>query len=215
MPKTSPGNKEPSPNGQNPTGDGAKKDAAVIGDGWGEKKPDGKVTGRRLQIGRPRKYKTPEEFLERAEEYLRSCYDDRGILIKPVTITGMCNFLGTTRERLLGYENGTLESLKDGNGDDESFRDAVKRVKHVCQEYAENHGFMARNPAFAIFALKNYGWKDIQTIEATTTEIHTIDPEVRQLVSEYVRQLAAAQKGLLIDVTPLKLPAPAEANWRE
>ena len=131
-----PPNNECSPNGQkNPTGEAAKNDKT------------------RFHVGRPRRYKTPEEFLERAEEYLRSCYNDTGEMIKPLTITGMCNFLGTTRERLLGYENGILESLKDGNGDDELFRDAVKRVKHVCQEYAENHGFMARNPAFAIFAL--------------------------------------------------------------
>lgn len=174
--------------------------------------PNGKFSGRRLQVGHPRKYKTPEEFLERAEEYLRSCYDDTGSLIKPVTITGMCNYLGTTRERLLGYENGTLESLKDGSGDDEAFRDAVKRVKHVCQEYAENHGFMARNPAFAIFALKNYGWKDTQTIETTTTEIHTIDPETRKIVGEYIRQLAEAQKHPVIDITPRKLPEPVKVE---
>lgn len=155
----------------------------------------------RYTIGRPRKYKTPEDFLARAEEYLQSCYNDKNELIQPISITGMCNFLGTTRARLLEYENGDLESLKDGaGGDSEGFRNAIKRVKHICEQYAEEHGFQARNPAFAIFALKNYGWKDTQTIETTNTEIHTVDPEVKQLIGEYMRQLSGAQKHPVIDI---------------
>ena len=169
--------------------------------------PDWKIAGGPARIGRPRRYKTPEDFIEQAEAYLKSCYGERGELIKPITITGMCNYLGTTRERLLGYENGDLESLKDGSGDDEGFRDAIKRVKHICEEYAENHGFTARNPAFAIFALKNYGWKDTQTIESTHTETHTLDPETRGVLAGYIKQLAAAQRGQVIDVTPAREPA--------
>lgn len=166
----------------------------------------------RYRIHRPRKYKTPEEFLERAQEYIESCIDDNGELNQPITITGMCIYLGTTRERLLGYEHGTLESIKAVEGDDERWRDAIKRVKHICEHYAETHGFSARNPAFAIFALKNYGWKDTQTIETTVTEIHTLDPEVRRLVGEYHKQLLAAQRTHMIDVTPRQLPEPQKVE---
>ena len=179
----------------------------------GEKRQDWKGGARQQwKIGRPRKYKTPEEFIERAQEYFDSCVDDKGELNQPITITGMCNFLGTTRRILMEYETGSLESLKDGSGDDEGFRNAIKCVKSICEHYAETHGFMARNPAFAIFALKNYGWKDTQTIETTTTEIHTIDPETRQLVGEYIRQLAEAQKRPIIDITPRELPEPVKVQ---
>jgi hypothetical protein len=89
-----------------------------------------------------------------------------------------------------------------GQGDDTGFRNAVKQIKSVCEEFAENHMFTARNPAGAIFALKNYGWKDTQTIETTTTEIHTVDPETRQLVGDYLRQLSALHKGQVINITP-------------
>ena len=168
-----------------------------------ERDPDWKGSKRsQYLLHKPRKYKSPEDFIERAQEYLESCFDDKGEIIQPITITGLCNYLGTTRERLLGYENGTLDSIQAVPGDDERWRDAVKRVKHVCQQYAENHGFMARNPAFAIFALKNYGWKDTQTIETTTTEIHTIDPETRQILQDYIDKLAQAQRMTVIDITP-------------
>jgi ribonuclease BN (tRNA processing enzyme) len=141
--------------------------------------------------------------LERAEEYVNHCWDaERQEMAHPISITGLCTFLGTTRKQLSDYETGSLEGLKDGSGDDEAFRSAIKHVKHVCEQYAEEHGFQARNPAFAIFALKNYGWKDTQTIETTSVSIHTVDPEIKWLVGEYIKQLAERNLRPAIDVTP-------------
>lgn len=158
--------------------------------------------GRRTLTGRPRKFKTPQELLDKAAEYIESLCDADGHLTQPITISGMCNYIGTYRQRLFEYENGSLEGLKDGNGDDAGFRDAIKRMKSICEEYAENHMFTARNPAGAIFALKNYGWKDTQTIETTTTEIHTIDAGTRELLQGYMNQLAQAQRMTVVDITP-------------
>lgn len=186
------------------------KTEAPVPEGEVDKKPESKAE--HYRIHRPRKYQSPDDFLARAQAYIESCIDGKGELNQPITITGMCCYLGTTRERLLGYERGDLESIKAVPGDDERWRDAVKRVKHICEHYAETHGFVARNPAFAIFALKNYGWKDTQTVESTSTEIHTVDPETRQLIGEYMRQLSAGQKGLLIDVTPGELPEPVKVQ---
>lgn len=178
-----------------------------------EKKPDWKgPLGHRYLSGRPRKFKTPEEFSLKVAEYLKECCDKDGNLIRPVTISGMCNFIGTYRQRLLEYENGSLEGLKDGNGDDEGFRVAIKRAKSICEEFAEDHMFTARNPAGAIFALKNYGWKDTQTIETTTTEIYTVDPATRELIGGYMRQLVEAQKRQIVDITPAMLPEPIKVQ---
>jgi hypothetical protein len=202
-----------------PAGEGQEKtqgeNGVVPATQEAEKKaaPDWKgPIGHRYLGGRPRKFKTPEEFLVKVAEYLEACCDDKGNLVRPVTISGMCNFIGTYRQRLLEYENGSLEGLKDGNGDDEGFRVAIKRAKSICEEFAEDHMFTARNPAGAIFALKNYGWKDTQTIETTTTEIHTIDPETREILGGYMRQLVAAQKCQVIDITPTRLPEPVKVQ---
>lgn len=174
-------------------------------------KPDWKVKGR-FKIGRPRRYKDPQELLDKAAEYFESCVGEDGELKEPITITGLCNYIGTYRSKLIEYESGSLESLKDGSGDDEAFRAAIKHIKSVCEQYAESHMFSARNPAGSIFALKNYNWKDTQTIETTVTEIHTLDPEVRQLVGEYHRQLLAAQRTAVIDITPRQLPEPQKVE---
>ena len=175
--------------------------------------PDWKgPAGRRTLAGRPRKFKTPQELLDAAAEYIETLCDEKGVLTAPITISGMCNYIGTYRQRLLEYENGSLEGLRDGNGDSEGFRVAIKRMKSICEEYAENHMFTARNPAGAIFALKNYGWKDTQTIETTTTEIHTVDPEVKQLLHEYMRQLSGAQKHPAIEVKVRELPEPVRVD---
>lgn len=72
---------------------------------------------------------------------------------QPLTISGLAVALDTSRETLMDYQN------KD------TFTDTVKRLKGICEAYAEKHMFVGKNPAGAIFALKNYGWRDQQQIE--------------------------------------------------
>ena len=115
----------------------------------------------------------------------------------------MAIWLDTDRETLLRYSNESHV-----NGDDTGFGDAMKRVRQVCENYSERHGYSARNPAMAIFALKQHGWKDTQTIESTHTESHTIDPETRALLQGYLKSLAGGQKQHVIDVTPDRVTNP-------
>jgi len=171
---------------------------------------------RRFKIGRPRRFQSPQDFLDQAQNFINSCYDDSGKLVYPITITGMCNYLGTTRDRLLEYENGSLVSLMGDIGDAEGFRWAIKRVIHVCHEFAESHGFQARNPAFAIFCLKNYGWSDSIKIEHNVSIEHSISPETRGILESYMTHLRSSLMSDeedveedVIDVEPLDLlPAP-------
>ena len=83
--------------------------------------------------------------------------------VEPFTITGLALALDTSREVLVDIETQTSA------GYSQAFSDAIKRAKLRCQQYAERHMFQARNPAGAIFALKNYGWRDTQDIN------HTLD----------------------------------------
>jgi len=102
--------------------------------------------------GRPLKFKTPEEIQQKADKYFKDCGEKE----KPITITGLALALETSRETLINYEK------KD------EFFDVIKKVKLVCENYAEDRMFQARNPAGPIFALKNYGWRDRQETDITT-----------------------------------------------
>src|SRR5690242_11809111 len=96
------------------------------------------------KVGRPLKFKTPEELLEKAQAY----FDETLVKLEPITITGLAMALDTSRETLMDYE--------EKRGD--KFSDAIKKVKLVCENYAEKRLFKGNNAAGAIFALKNYGW---------------------------------------------------------
>lgn len=134
--------------------------------------------------GRPRKFQDLEELQAAIDAYFDSCYaevivkdkdghaciDEDGTVmremqqVEPFTITGLALALDTSRETLMDVENS--------NGpysEDKRYSDAIKKAKLRCQQYAERHMFQARNPAGAIFALKNYGWRDTQDIN------HTLD----------------------------------------
>jgi hypothetical protein len=98
-----------------------------------------------MPAGRPRKYKTPAEMVEVARKY----FDETLAAKEPITVTGTCIALGfNSRQALLNYE-GRPE-----------FNDAIKSIKLVCESYAERQSYISRNPAGAIFCLKNFGWSD-------------------------------------------------------
>jgi len=132
--------------------------------------------------GRPRKFQDLAVFQAAIDAYFDSCYaevvvkdkdghacvDEDGTVmremqqVEPFTITGLALALDTSRETLMEIET-------QRSGYDDGFVDAIKRAKLRCQQYAERRMFQARNPAGAIFALKNYGWRDTQDIN------HTLD----------------------------------------
>ncbi len=121
--------------------------------------------------GRPRKFSSVSGLESKARKYFNECL----VKEEPITITGLAINLGTTRETLMDYESGKYDDVSCGifaEGIDSStqkkFSDAIKKIKQVCQHYAEVQMYEKNNPAGAIFALKNYNWSDKQEIDMTT-----------------------------------------------
>lgn len=112
--------------------------------------------------GRPRKFESVEDLWTRAEAYI----NERQANLEPLTVTGLALALGTTRETLMDYEDGKYDGA---DGQEPQFSYAVKMVKAYVKDYAESQLYKLRNPAGAIFALKNFGWSD-------KTEVQTSDP---------------------------------------
>ena len=126
-------------------------------------------------VGRPPKYKTPEEmqriidlyFLackchqnENEPEYLEGLSDDDLLVVNDIddvfpTVTGMALALDLTRQSLLDYQEKDL------------FLDTIKKAKTRIESSIEQRLFY-NNPTGSIFNLKNnFGWKD-KTEQDTT-----------------------------------------------
>lgn len=137
--------------------------------------------------GRPLKFKSVEQLQEKIEAYFISCWrqkidmygnpvfakDSNGkkttepIMeqFKPYTITGLAVALDTNRQTLLEYE-GEVEGR---DNKDPKFADTIKNAKEKCHAYAEESLFIGKNPAGAIFNLKNnYHWKDQKELDHTS-----------------------------------------------
>lgn len=110
--------------------------------------------------GRPLKFATAEDLIARANQYFKSVIRKKK---EPITITGLCMALGTFRDVLMDYQSGIYDKK------DPEFSNAVKKVKIMCENYAERMLFLKGNPAGPIFALKNYRWKDTQEVETKKT----------------------------------------------
>lgn len=95
---------------------------------------------------RPLKFETPQEITDKGMVYIN--YQKENKL--PLTVTGLCIALHTYRDVLMDYQ--------DERGED--FSNAVKDLKLQCENYAEEQAFIGKNPAGAIFVLKNHKWTD-------------------------------------------------------
>lgn len=100
---------------------------------------------------------TPEEFNSKVHEYFTS--QDKSILgirfineQRIFTVSGLCIFLGITRETLNEYEKNQ----------EKGFSDTVKRAKLLIENNAEELAVSGvTNPTVTIFSLKhNFNWKD-------------------------------------------------------
>lgn len=102
-----------------------------------------------MATGRPPVWTDPEAFEKAVEEYFNT-HD-----VNP-TWTGLALHLGfESRQSLQDYKT------KDG------FSYPIKKALTKIEENYEQ-GLFSRNPAGAIFALKNFGWKDKQEIDQNT-----------------------------------------------
>lgn len=112
--------------------------------------------------GRPLKFQSVQEVVDKIQAYFDECaskayQDNNGMWhYEPLTITGLALALDTTRQGLLNYEE---------RGE---FYDTIIKAKTVVENYAEKRLF-GTTPTGAIFALKNYGWKDTQDINQNNT----------------------------------------------
>ena len=116
-------------------------------------------------MGRPRKYKSPEEFTQAVDEYVEYCYANE----TPVTMTGMALHLGfSSRKDFYRYQ------------DFEEFCHAVKRARlRVEHEYEKR--LSGSSPAGAIFALKNMEWSDKQEVEHSGGVVLNFDPALKDV----------------------------------
>lgn len=120
-----------------------------------------------MSIGRPRLYKTPEDFDAKVDEYYHFCKESE----EPVTWTGLALFLGfSSRKSIDEYEK------YDG------FSHSVKRAK-LLVEWAYEKRTLGNNAAGPIFVLKNMGWSDKQEIDHRTPD--GIQVETRQTLEEF------------------------------
>ena len=115
-------------------------------------------------MGMHANYKTPSEMQKAIDKYLKNCPDKRTVFFKlkddvierevpRLTISGLCYSLGfASRQSFYDYE-------KKGK-----FAYTIKRARLFIEKEYEMQ-LDAGNPTGAIFALKNFGWKDKQEIK--------------------------------------------------
>lgn len=94
--------------------------------------------------GRPYSY-SPIEIEEAMWRYFHQCVD----MNAPFSITGWCIAVGISRAGLYGLE-------KASKGE---FAYIIKKGRGIVEFYWEYMGQTMPNPSFAIFVLKNMGWK--------------------------------------------------------
>lgn len=100
-------------------------------------------------MARPRAIETPEEFDRLVDDYVAQCAADE----EPLTITGLSLALGFADKSTL-YDYGEYEG----------FSHSVKRARAIVENAYEKR--LSGNAATgAIFALKNFGWRDRQELE--------------------------------------------------
>lgn len=118
--------------------------------------------------GKPPLYQTPEEMLEKVEEYFQRIkggrFDTGQIVInedgdmekvyenvpkEPATITGLCLFLGF-KSRQSFYDHAKIKN----------FEPVIEYAKLRIENRYEVALMESKNPTGAIFVLKNMGWRD-------------------------------------------------------
>jgi len=110
--------------------------------------------------GRPFAFNSPEEMQKKIEAYFNYCDEQKETIIsdkgnikviqKPYTISGLCLYLGITRETINQYSKKLEYAAILAN--------AKSKVENYCEENTMSGKL---NPIFSIFSLKNnFGWTD-------------------------------------------------------
>lgn len=130
--------------------------------------PKGNAFARGAASGRPPVFKTPKDMFEKVVKYLewvkgeqkkaKGKKTDEWIRYpEPITITGLCLFLGfDSRQSLYDYEKR------------DEFSYIIKKIRLLVENRYEK-ALATKEVTGAIFALKNMGWKD--KIETGITDV--------------------------------------------
>ena len=117
--------------------------------------------------GKPKSFESPEQFQRLNDEYFDFCdsqketfTDSKGqikTLQKPYTMSGLCVFLGITRETWSQYAKNP------------DYANIAASSKSKIENYCEENTMLGKlNPIFSIFSLKNnFGWVDKMEINNT------------------------------------------------
>lgn len=132
-------------------------------------------------MGKPLKFKSPEELAKRIDEYFHYCDTHTTIEVmkngervevpdpKPYTVSGLAYYLGTTRRTLLDYEAKN----------DEYFH-TIRAAKAKIEAFVEESLWTPKIAQGVVFNLKNnFGWKEQQDINMSgDLDIHvSLDDE--------------------------------------
>ena len=145
-------------------------------------------------MGRPPKYKTTKELQDAIDDYFKNGIKKRSVVVGPAnnkqiveieipTITGLCYHIGFESRQAFYH----LEK-------EDKFCYTIKRARlFMEQEYEEQ--LQVGNTVGAIFALKNFGWIDKQSLDHSSKD-GTMAPKPNIVVSD---QKAADEIKKLID----------------
>ena len=96
---------------------------------------------------------TPQQFKKKAEEYVKSCIENKSIPF----LTGLANYCGISKDTLTRYK------------DKPSYSDVIKRIDALSEEMIWNKGLNENKPVFPIFLLKSkFGYSETQKIDLTS-----------------------------------------------
>ena len=134
------------------------------------------------KVGRPLKFESVEEMEKLINAYFESCFKEDAETgeveqIEPFTVTGLALAVGTDRKGLCEY------------AEREEFSNTIKKAKAFIENYAEKSALTSRNPAGAIFILKNHGWSDTQKLELTGADGGPVDVRIAGMSDAELEQL--------------------------
>jgi hypothetical protein len=121
--------------------------------------------------GKPRAY-TPEGLLSKFEEYMKQENTIKNIV-------GFCNFADIHRDVFYTYKN-----------EFEEYNDTIKKIETELEDYALQLLLTAKNPAGAIFYMKNkFGYADKMEVKAETTVNTELQSLSKEELEEELRKL--------------------------
>lgn len=109
-----------------------------------------------ISFGRPRSFNDEKELRALIQEYFET-WQHKG---RPITLAGLCCYLGVVRSTFADYANGKYDSKIN------NFSNTIKEAREYIENDKLEKGLLGLyNPTIAIFDLKNnHGYTDKQDV---------------------------------------------------